>query len=198
MDERLSERPAPVAKEEAVVTRFIFALIGVSGFILLTAVGALIRIPLPFTPVPVTLQTFFVLLSGAILGRRLGPLSQGGYVCLGVFGVPLFAGGGGYLHILGPTGGYLIGFIVASWIVGRLLDSGKGLSFIKVSLVMAFASLVIYLLGALHLALVVNTGLRKAILMGVLPFISGDTLKLLVAAVLYWRFSGRLNKLFPR
>jgi biotin transport system substrate-specific component len=198
MNERLSERPAPLAKEEVVVTRFILALIGVSGFILLTAVGSLIRIPLPFTPVPVTLQTFFVLLSGAILGRRLGPLSQGGYVCLGVFGVPLFAGGGGYRHILGPTGGYLIGFIVASWIVGRLLDSGKGLSFIKVSLVMALASLVIYLLGALHLALFVNAGLRKAILMGVLPFIPGDTLKLLVAAVLYWRFSRRLNKLFPR
>ena len=73
-------------KQEAVVPRFIYALIGVSGFIFLTAVGALIRIPLPFTPVPITLQTFFVLLSGAFLGRRLGPLSQGGYVLLGVLG----------------------------------------------------------------------------------------------------------------
>ena len=198
MDEKLIERPAPVAKEEAVATRFIYAIIGVSVLIVLTAVGALIRIPLPFTPVPVTLQTFFVLLSGALLGRRLGPLSQGGYVCLGVFGVPLFAGGGGYLHILGPTGGYLTGFIVASWIVGRLLDSGKDLSFIKVLPVMALASLVIYLLGTLHLALVVNVGFRKAISMGVLPFIAGDTLKLLAAALLYWRFNGRLNKLFPR
>jgi biotin transport system substrate-specific component len=99
---------------------------------------------------------------------------------------------------LGPTGGYLIGFIVASWIVGRLLDSGKGLPFITVLPVMALASLVIYLLGTLHLALVVNVGLRKAISMGVLPFIPGDTLKVLAAAVLYWRFSGRLSKLFPR
>ncbi len=198
MGEKTGERTAPIAREEAVAARFIYALIGVSAFIFLTAVGALIRIPLPFTPVPLTLQTFFVLLSGALLGRRLGPLSQGGYVCLGVFGVPLFAGGGGYLHILGPTGGYLIGFIVASWIVGRLLDSGKGLPFIKVLPVMALASLVIYLLGTVHLALVVNVGLRKAIFMGVLPFIPGDTLKVLAAAVLYWRFNGRLSKLFPR
>lgn len=198
MDEKLLERPAPVAKQEVGVARFIYALIGVSGFIVLTAVGALIRIPLPFTPVPITLQTFFVLLSGALLGRRLGPLSQGGYVCLGVFGVPLFAGGSGYLHILGPTGGYLIGFIVASWIVGRLLDSGKGLSFIRVLLVMAFASLVIYLLGTLHLALVVNVGFRKAIFMGVLPFIPGDTLKLLAAALLYWKFNRRLSQAFLR
>ena len=63
---------------------------------------------------------------------------------------------------------------------------------------MALASLVIYLLGTLHLALVVNVGFRKAISMGVLPFIAGDTLKLLAAALLYWRFNGRLNKLFPK
>jgi biotin transport system substrate-specific component len=119
-------------------------------------------------------------------------------VLLGSFGVPLLAGGGGYLHILGPTGGYLIGFIVASWIVGKLLDSGQGLSFVKVLLVMAFASLIIYLLGALHLALVVNVGLRKAVLMGVLPFIPGDTLKLLAAALLYWKFNRRLNQVFLR
>jgi biotin transport system substrate-specific component len=198
MDRKLLSRPVSVAKEEVVTTSLIYALIGVGGFILLTALGALIRIPLPFTPVPITLQTFFVLLSGALLGRRLGPLSQGGYVLLGSFGVPLLAGGGGYLHILGPTGGYLIGFIVASWIVGKLLDSGQGLSFVKVLLVMAFASLIIYLLGALHLALVVNVGLRKAVLMGVLPFIPGDTLKLLAAALLYWKFNRRLNQVFLR
>jgi len=99
---------------------------------------------------------------------------------------------------MGPTGGYLIGFIVASWIVGKLLDSGKGLSFIKVLLVMACASLIIYLLGTLHLALVINVGFRKAISMGVLPFIPGDTLKLLAAALLYWRFNRRLNHIFLR
>ncbi|UCD70867.1 MAG: biotin transporter BioY [Syntrophobacterales bacterium] len=198
MVEKIMKHPAAIVKEEAVAARFIYILIGVTGFIVLTAVGAFIRIPLPFTPVPLTLQTLFVLLSGALLGRRFGPLSQGGYVFLGSFGVPLFAGGGGFLHILGPTGGYLIGFIVASWIVGRLLDSGKGLFFTRILLVMAFASLVIYLLGALHLALVVNVGFRKAIFMGVLPFIPGDTLKLLAAALLYWRFNGRLNQVFPR
>jgi biotin transport system substrate-specific component len=133
-----------------------------------------------------------------LLGRRLGPLSQGGYVVLGVFGVPLLAGGGGHLHILGPTGGYLMGFVVASWIVGRSLDSGEGLSFLKVLLAMAFASLVIYLLGALHLALVVNVELRKAIFMGVLPFIPGDTLKLLAASLLYWKLNRRLKQVFLR
>lgn len=193
MDKKWLNRSVSVAKEEVVTTRLIYAFIGVAGFIFLTALGALIRIPLPFTPVPITLQTFFVLLSGALLGRRLGPLSQGGYVFLGSFGVPLFAGGGGYLHILGPTGGYLIGFIMASWIVGRSLDSGKGVTFFKVLLVMSFAFLVIYLLGALHLALVVNVGFRRAIFMGVFPFIPGDALKLLAAALCYWKFNRRLN-----
>ena len=93
----------------------------VIGFALLTALAAQIVIPLPFTPVPITGQTFVVLLAGAGLGATAGAASQGLYVLLGAVGLPFYAGGAsGWTVARGATGGYLIGFIVAAWIVGAL------------------------------------------------------------------------------
>jgi biotin transport system substrate-specific component len=86
-----------------------------------TAMGAYIMIPLP--PVPITLQTLFVVLAGALLGGRLGALSQVVYLLLGIIGLPVFHGGKGGLGILlGPTGGYLVGFIAAAYVVGKLIE----------------------------------------------------------------------------
>jgi len=192
------DRRLASAVQETFSVRFLAALLGVIAMVVLTALGASIRIPLPFTPVPITLQTFFVLLSGGLLGRRLGPLSQGGYIFLGSLGVPFFAGGGGHLHILGPTGGYLIGFVIASWAVGRLMDSGEELSFWKVLLAMACGSAVIYLVGSFHLALLAGVTAKQALFMGVLPFVPGDVAKMLAASLICWKFSARLDRISPR
>ncbi len=89
-------------------------------FAALTAVGALVTIPLPY--VPFTLQVLFTLLSGAVLGPRVGMLSQGVYVLMGAVGLPVFSGrGAGVQQLVGPTGGYLIGMVLAPWVVGRIL-----------------------------------------------------------------------------
>ena len=122
-----------LGKRDVILDRRVCAVIGVGGFILSTALGAYARIYLPFTPVPITLQTFFVLLSGAVLGKKLGGISQAGYVILGGIGLPLFAGMGGIEYLFGPTGGYLIGFIVASWVIGKMLERRKNFLWINFS-----------------------------------------------------------------
>jgi biotin transport system substrate-specific component len=89
-------------------------------FAALTVVGGLIRLPLP--PVPFTLQTFFVVLSGLLLGAKLGSLAQALYVVIGLVGVPVFAGGGGPGYVLNPSFGYLLGFVVGAYVTGRLAE----------------------------------------------------------------------------
>lgn len=188
-----------IGNREVVTNRVGCALIGIGSFIAFTALGAFVRIPLPFTPVPITLQTFFVLLAGALLGKRLGTLSQLGYVFLGSLGLPIFAGAtGGLIPLFGPTGGYLLGFILAAYIIGKVLSAKEKANFGWVVLAMAIGSLVIYLLGAIHLALFAHLGVKKAFLLGVVPFIPGDTLKLFAAASLYHKLQERAGKIFPR
>lgn len=188
-----------IGKREVVTNRVVCALIGIGIFIAFTALGAFVRIPLPFTPVPITLQTFFVLLAGALLGKKLGTLSQLGYVFLGGLGLPIFAGAtGGLIPLFGPTGGYFLGFILAPYVIGKVLSIRKKANFGWVVLAMTIGSLVIYLLGTIHLALVVHLGIKKTLLLGVIPFLSGDTLKLLAAASLYCKLQGRAGQIFPR
>lgn len=148
-------------------------------FACLTAVGALIRVPLPSTPVPLTLQTFFVLLAGGLLGARRGLLSQAFYLSLGAIGLPVFAAGS--VALLGPTGGYLIGFAVASLVVGCLTAGARGCSLTWTTVAMSLGLAAIYLLGTIRLALFTPVGLREAISMGVLPFLLGDVAKLAAA-----------------
>lgn len=160
-------------------------------FAALTAFGARVTIPLPFTPVPITLQVVFVLLSGLLLGSRLGMLSQMGYVTAGLMGMPIFAAGrGGPLVLLGPTGGYLMGFPLAAFVVGlvseRRSKATKWATFGAALLGVA----AIYLLGATWVGLWLNMAKRlppSACLLqawhkGVLPFIAVDTAKALIAA----------------
>ena len=97
----------------------------VAGFSLVIALGAQIAIPLPFTPVPVTLQTLAVLLAGCTLGKGRGALAVIVYIVEGCAGLPVFSGGtGGIVHLLGPTGGYLVGFVAAAYLVGLLAETG--------------------------------------------------------------------------
>jgi biotin transport system substrate-specific component len=149
---------------------------------LLTAVGAHIRIPLQ--PVPITLQTLFVLLAGALAGPALGFLSQGVYLAGGVLGIPLLAGSAAGLAVLsGPTGGYLVGFVAAAWFVGRFIGKRSGFGWSV--FVFAAGSAIILALGVLHLALFAAGDLSTAIRVGFLPFVPGDAAKTLAAASIY-------------
>ena len=147
--------------------------IWVSFFVLATAFGAQIKIPLPFTPVPLTLQTFFVLLSGAMLGKKSGGISQLLYFLLGGVGFPLFTSAGA---LWGVTGGYIVGFVFASWFVGYLVEK-------KLNLFFAFilGDFILLFCGAVNLSFFVG-GIKNAVVLGVFPFIAGDLVKIFAAA----------------
>ncbi len=165
----------------------------VLAFSLVTALSAQIVIPLPFSPVPLTGQTFGVLLSGALLGPRLGAIAMLLYLAEGVCGLPFFAGGtAGPARLLGPTGGYLLAYPLAAWITGALVVRGWDRRPLLMLAAMLLGSLVIFALGAVQLSHFV--GARNAVPMGVLPFLPGDVLKALLAAGLVplsWRWIGR-------
>ncbi len=167
---------------------------GCLTFALLTAIGAYIRIPLFFTPVPITLQTFVVLLSGAVLGKRLGPVSQITYILFGAFGLPVFQGYGyGISHILGTTGGYLFGFIAASYIAGYLAKdrtTEKGMT--KIFLTMITALAVVYFFGVAWLKLFLGTNLSSALMLGLYPFIPGEVVKVITASYICKGLKGRI------
>ena len=153
-------------------------------FAALTAAVSPFKIPLGFTPVPITLQTLVVLMSGAMLGPVYGALAMILYVVVGVLGLPVFAGGGsGIGAILGPTGGYLISYFIAAYAIGKTLQLRKQPKYLDYVVAMIVGTIIIYVLGA-GWALVVVPGLTfLAVLVGwVLPFIIGDTIKLLIAA----------------
>ncbi len=171
------------------VTNAALVLLGTAAIALL----AQVRIPLPFTPVPITGQTLGVLLIAAVLGARRGTASLGLYLAGGLVGLPFFAGGGsGLAHLTGPTGGFLVGFLAAAVIVGSLAERGWTRSWLKTAALFAIGSLVIYFCGAVYLSVFV--GLRQALAMGVLPFIPGDVVKAALAAALLpaaWKISAQ-------
>ncbi|MCK4251499.1 biotin transporter BioY [candidate division WOR-3 bacterium] len=148
----------------------------------ITGIAAQIRIPLLFTPVPVTGQILAVLLSGILLGKLYGGLSMVFYLLIGFAGVPWFSGLTYGLPI-GPTTGYIIGFIPAAlfigWITERFKITHHLLSLIGI---MMTAVLIVYFFGALHLAIFMKTSLKQTMIMAVLPFIPVDILKAFIAA----------------
>lgn len=156
------------------------------GFACLTGLVAQLRFYLPYTPVPVTGQVFAVLLSGVILGKWYGGMSQVFYTVLGVIGVPWFAGGTAGMKVLtGVDGGYIIGFIVASLIIGWFTDMYvKSRSFAGMFSIMLLGIVIVYLFGAVQLALVLGVGAQKAIELGVLPFIAVDLYKALIVSAI--------------
>ena len=155
-----------------------------SMFGALTAIGAYIIIPLP--PVPITLQTLFLNLAGALLGGYLGALSQVVYILLGVIGLPVFAGGKAGLGVLiGPTGGYLFGFVAAAFVVGKLIALRKKPGLVWTVVSMVAGMVIIYSLGVFQLTLVAKLSVEKAITVGALPFLPGDAVKIVLAALIY-------------
>ena len=187
-----------ILQKEIVLERTASRAIGLFCFIILTALGAHIRMPLPFTPVPITLQTFFVLLSGAVLGKKWGAASQMSYLFLGASGMPIFsAGKTGAAWLFGPTGGYIIGFVVTSWLAGRMIQGRGGSNMAWIAFAMAAASLAgIYLFGLLGLSLFLRCNLAKAMALGFLPFLPGDTIKIIAAGFVYSKIQKRCGEIF--
>lgn len=153
----------------------------------------LAQVRIPLQPVPVTGQTFGVLLVGALLGSRRGALSMLSYLSMGAAGLPVFAGlGAGASHFAGPTGGYLVGFVLAAWMVGRLAERGWDRRIHTTSAAMLCGTLVIYLPGIAWLSTFVGWG--QVLQLGLLPFLLGDLLKVALAALVLpwgWRLLGR-------
>lgn len=149
----------------------------VFGVSLLVAISAQVAIPLPFTPVPVTLQTLVVLLSAAALGSRRGPLAILLYLAEGAAGLPVFSGGrAGIGHLLGPTGGYLAGFLAAAVVVGALAEAGWTRKPLRAVAVLLAGSACIYIPGMIWLG--VSVGYTRVIALGLLPFLPGEGFKL--------------------
>ena len=159
-------------------------------FASLTGICAQLVIPLPWTPVPITLQTFAVLLTGVLMGKHWAGISQTMYVGAGAAGVPWFSGfGSGITHLTGPTGGYLIGFIMAAWIIGNLWDSYQGL--LPTILMFVGAILLIYACGLIQLYIWLSSlgetpTLFGLLMKGAIPFIPGDIAKAVAAATCVW------------
>ena len=183
-------------RAHAVSNKTVDAVIGVTFFILATTLGAYIRIPVPGTPVPITLQTFFVVLSGAVLGSRLGLFSQIGYILLGAIGIPVFQGYAfGATHIFGATGGYLIGFMAASFLAGKILEK-ESQDLFRIAASFAISNIVLYTSGVLWLMLIYRIGFINALAIGVLPFFTVELAKIFLAAVLYSKISHRSKAIF--
>lgn len=185
--------PLRSATRQSALLRDVLLVIGGS---LLVAICA--RLQAPTWPVPITLQPFAVVLIGAALGSRRGTLAILAYLVEGVAGLPVFASPplAGAAYLAGPTAGYLFGFVVAAFIVGRLAERGWDRRFGTAALAMALGQGIILLSGALWL--VPALGAQKALAVGIAPFIVGDVLKVLLAAVALpfaWRMIKRVESI---
>jgi biotin transport system substrate-specific component len=176
-------------------------IVAVVGFALLTAGAAQVSFTLGFTPVPITGQTFAVLLAGGTLGSQLGASSQLLYVAMGAIGLPFYSDGeGGWEVATGSTAGYLVGFIVAAYAVGWLAERGQDRQLSTSITAFLAGSVIIYTLGAgwlaydLGIPVTAGVGEASAIAYGVAPFVVGDLLKALLAGSLLpaaWRLLKR-------
>jgi biotin transport system substrate-specific component len=159
-------------------------LLYIVGFSLLTGLMAQIRITLPFTRVPLTGQTFGVLLSGAVLGSRRGFLSQALYLAEGAAGLPVFAGGAGSaLYLLGLTGGYLWSFPVAAALLGWLVERGASRSSSKLAGALIVSDLLILASGAAWLHILFRVPNSQSWVLGFYPFLAADTLKIVLVGL---------------
>jgi biotin transport system substrate-specific component len=152
----------------------------IAGFSLLIALSAQATVYLPFTPVPVTLQTFAILLAGCLLGSGRGALAATAYVAEGCAGLPFFSGGtAGIAHLFGPTGGYLVGCVAAAYLAGLLSERKLIFKPAGVLLTLCAADLAVYIPGLAWLG--VYIGAAKAVALGFLPFVVADALKIVAA-----------------
>ena len=164
------------------------AALAVFGCALLTISA---KVQIPFWPVPFTMQTMIVLLAGMALGWRLGAATVALYLAQGAMGFPVFAQGGGIAYFAGPTGGYLLGFLAAAALTGWLAERGWGRSALSAVAAMLAGTAVIFACGLAWLSYLI--GAEKAIVGGLVPFLTSEGLKIVIAAILMpacWRFAG--------
>ena len=170
------------------VLRDVLLVVGAS---LITAAAARIALPLPWSPVPLTGQTFAVLLTGAALGARRAVLAQALYLVEGAMGLPFFAGGlGGPLVLAGPTGGFLVAFPLAAAVTGMCAEHGWDRRFGTMLAAMLLGSAVFYISGLAVLSRFVPAD--RLLAAGLLPFLPGDVIKAVAAALVLpaaWRFA---------
>ncbi len=179
---------------------WLYDLTVVMGGSLLVALSAQVAFPLPFSPVPVTAQTLAVLLVGALLGGVRGGVSLLLYLAQGVAGLPVFAAGGaGAAYFLGPTGGYLLGFVAGATLTGLLAERGWDRRIGTTLMAMLLGTAVIYATGLAWLAVFVRmdpfgTGVENVLAVGLYPFLPGAAIKIVAAALLLptgWKLLGR-------
>ena len=166
----------------------------VLGGVAFLSIMSQILIPLPYTPVPISLGTFGVTLMALLYGRKLGTATILSYVVAGSLGAPIFAGGKAG-SLFSPTGGYILGYIVATIILGYLADKGVTKSYVKTILSLTLSSAIILTLGSLVLSLFVPG--KNAFMIGVLPFLPGDALKSTTVTLLLptlWKFIPKNDK----
>lgn len=172
-------------KTNSVVSKVILVLIGT----LALALSA--KIQVPFWPVPMTMQTFVVLLLGLAYGPKLGAITGLSYLAEGAIGLPVFAGGGGGAYLIGPTGGYLFGFVLAMGMVGWLAAQGWDRSWRSLLFAMILGELIIFGAGVSWLS--TFTGLEKAIEIGLTPFIVAEIFKIALVVISLPMIWGRLG-----
>ena len=177
------------------IARFYDVALIVGGS-LVVALSAQIAVPLAFSPVPITGQTLAVLLVGALMGRVRGGVVMLLYLAEGVAGLPVFAGGGaGAVHLLGPTGGYLVGFVAAATVTGYLAERGWDRRFGTTLAAMLLGTVAIFAVGLAWLGLF--TGTENLLAMGLYPFVPGALIKIALAAVVLptvCRFVGKSDR----
>lgn len=165
--------------DEKISADFYDAIFIICGSLIL-GLSAQVKVYLPISPVPITGQTFAVLMLAALLGSRRGVLAIFAYLAEGALGLPVFAGGIGLAALIGPTGGYLVGFIAVAYLVGRLAEMGWDRRVSTTIAAMLAGEVVLYTFGVCWLAIMTN--IRTALTVGLYPFIVGDILKVILAA----------------
>jgi biotin transport system substrate-specific component len=187
--------PSPTLADAVIPRTLVRDAALVVAFAALTATAAQLTIHLPWTPVPITGQTFAVLATGTALGWKRGALSQLLYVGVGALGAPIYAAhSGGWAAATGATGGYLVGFIVAAALVGALCERRQDRQLLTSLPAMLAGSAVVYAFGVPWLAHSLHVSGTKAVELGMAPFLIGDALKLVLAgaiAPVAWRFVER-------
>jgi len=173
---------------EDINIKILFTIITVFSASLLLIVSAKIKVPL--YPVPMTLQPLAVLMIAMLFGRKLATLTVGLYIFKGIIGLPVFAFGGGLMYLMGPTGGFILGFFASAFVVGYLADRGWGRKISLSIISMLIGMAIIYILGIFQLAFL--KGFNFALLKGFYPFLLGDFYKLLLAGIItpyIWKIS---------